>query len=103
MADYIDVATFVDAGEVPMGDPVQTFRREIMAASTPLLVFTHPGGVRTIRVEMTPDVDIHYAIGVSPTADATVDHNGTRKATAGVTFYLWATAGQRLAVRTAQL
>lgn len=99
MTDYIDVACFESAQEVPEGYPVQSYRREILASSTPGPVFA---GNHSLRIEMTPDVDIHYAIGASPVADATVDDNGTRKATAGVTFYCWAKAGHRMAVRTAQ-
>lgn len=98
----IDVATFLDAGEVPLGDPVQTFRHTVTASPTEAPVFTHPDGAGTLRVEMTPDVDIHYVLGVTGQPDATTPDNGTRKATQGVTFYLFARAGERISVRTEQ-
>lgn len=102
MAEYIDIATFVSAGEVAMGDPVQTFRHEITGVSTQSPVFTHPDGIGTVRVEFTSTVNAHYACGLNPTADATDVDSGTRKATADTTFYIWAKNGYRIAVRTEQ-
>lgn len=105
MVDYVYVATFAAAGEVPMGAPVQTFRHAITASPTLATVFTVPPDVpanSTIRVELTATVDSEYAIAVSPTADITLADNGTRFASAGVTFYLWALVGERISIRSAQ-